>query len=63
MYKLVIVFFQPLAWGNFNQGWQKFLGLVEQMPGLRKESVADVVETVSGPPYYNFKKILSLHDA
>ena len=61
MYKLVIVFFQPMAWATLNQGWQKFLALVEQMPGLRKEAVADVEEAVFGPPYYNFKKIHELY--
>lgn len=61
MYKFVIVFFQPTAWATFEQGWQKFLGLVEQMPGLKKEAVADVEQLVFGPANYNFKKIHELY--
>jgi len=61
MYKLVIIFFQPVAWATFDQGWQKFLGLVEQIPGLKKEAVADVEGMVFGPAYYNFKKIHELY--
>lgn len=61
MYKLVILFLQPFAWVTFEQGWQKFLGLAEQMPGLRKEAVGDIDELVFGPPNMNCKKVHELY--
>jgi uncharacterized protein (TIGR02118 family) len=61
MYKLVILFMQPVVRANFDQGWQKFLSLVEQMPGLKKEAVADVEQIVFGPSFCNFKKIHELY--
>jgi uncharacterized protein (TIGR02118 family) len=61
MYKLVILFLSPFAWATFEQGWQKFLGLAEQMPGLRKEAVGDVDELVFGPVSMNYKKIHELY--
>jgi len=61
MYKLVILFLPPFAWATFEQGWQKFLGLVEQMPGLRKEAIGDFDELVVGPPNLNYKKIHELY--
>lgn len=60
MYKLVILFLPPFAWASFEQGWQKFLRLAEQMPGLRKEAVGDVDELVFGPPNMNYKKVHEL---
>lgn len=61
MYKLVILFFQPRDWAAFDQGWQKFLGLVEQMPGLQKEVVADVEHSVYAPRNAGYKKIHELY--
>ena len=61
MYKLVILFMPPLAWATFEQGWQKFLGMAEQMPGLRRETVGDIDQLVFGPPNMNYKKIHELH--
>lgn len=61
MYKLVILFLPPFAWASFEPGWQKFLGLAEQMPGLRKEIVSDTEELVFGPPAMNYKKIQELY--
>jgi uncharacterized protein (TIGR02118 family) len=61
MYKLVILFLPPFAWATFEKGWQKFLGLAEQMPGLRKEAVGDVDELVFGPQSMNYKKIQELY--
>lgn len=61
MYKLLILFLPPFAWASFEPGWQKFLGLAEQMPGLRKEAVGDVEELVFGPPNMNYKKIHELY--
>ena len=62
MYKLVILFLQLFtAPGVFEEGWQKFLGMAEQMPGLVKESVGDVDQLVFGPPNLSYKKIHELH--
>jgi uncharacterized protein (TIGR02118 family) len=61
MYKLVILFLPPFAWATFEQGWQKFLGMAEQMPSLRKEAVGDIDELVFGPPNMNYKKIHELY--
>jgi uncharacterized protein (TIGR02118 family) len=61
MYKLVILFLPPFAWATFEQGWQKFLRLAEQMPGLRKEVVSDINELVFGPPNMNYKKVHELY--
>jgi uncharacterized protein (TIGR02118 family) len=61
MYKLVILFLPPFAWATFEKGWQKFLGLAEQMPGLRKEAVGDIDELVFGPPNMNYKKVQELY--
>ena len=62
MYKLVIVFFQALKTPeSFRMGWQKFLGLAEQMPGLRKEVVSDIDELVFGPKSMDYKKIHELY--
>lgn len=61
MYKLVIIFLPPLTWTTFEKGWQKFLGLAEQMPGLRKEVVSDIDELVFGPKSMDYKKIHELY--
>jgi len=61
MYKLVILFLPPFAWATFERGWQKFLGLAEQMPGLRKEVVGDTEDLIFGPSSMNFKKIHELY--
>lgn len=57
MYKLLILFLQPMTSATFERGWQKFLGLAEQMPGVRKEAVAEIDELVFSPPNLNFKKV------
>jgi uncharacterized protein (TIGR02118 family) len=61
MHKLIILFDQPLGWGAFEQGWQKFLGLAEKMPGLRKEAVAEVEQLVYGPERQRYSKIHELY--
>ena len=49
MYKLTIFFTPPLPNQEFDQqGWQKFMGLAEKMPGLRRETVTEVQEMVFG---------------
>jgi uncharacterized protein (TIGR02118 family) len=62
MYKLVILFLPTFTSPNaFSDGWQKFLGMAEQMPGLRKEAVGDIDELVFGPSSMNYKKIHELY--
>ncbi|GAB4503206.1 MAG: hypothetical protein Fur0043_01980 [Anaerolineales bacterium] len=61
MYKIIIFFLPPFSWAGFERGWQKFLGLAEQMPGLRKEVVSDMEEKVFGPPDVNYRKIHELY--
>jgi uncharacterized protein (TIGR02118 family) len=61
MYKLLILFLPPLTWATFEQGWQKFLGMAEQMPGLRKEVVSDIEELVFGPQSMKYKKVHELY--
>jgi len=61
MYKLVILFLPPFAWATFEKGWQKFLGMAEQMPGLRKEVIGDNEELIFGPKSMNYKKIHELY--
>ena len=61
MYKLVIVFLQSFTGAkSFAMGWQKFLGLAEQMPGLRKEVISDPDEVVFGPPNQKYRKVHEL---
>ena len=57
MYKLVILFSQPYVGVTFEQGWQKFLGMAEKMPGLQKEAIGDIDELVFGLPKVSYKKI------
>jgi uncharacterized protein (TIGR02118 family) len=61
MYKLVIVFYASTAWATFEQSWQKFLGLAEQMPGLCKEVVSDPDQIVFGSPNQKIRKIHELY--
>jgi len=62
MYKLVIVFLQSFtAPEAFATGWQKFLGLVEQMPGLRKEVITETDEVIFGPPNERYRKMHELY--
>ena len=61
MYKILILFFEPQNKPAFDKGWQKFLGMAENMPGLRKEAVSDIDELVYGSPNSNYKKIHELY--
>ncbi len=40
MHKLIILFSQPADPLSFVTGWQAFLLMAEQMPGLRRETVS-----------------------
>ena len=58
MHKLIILFESPdngraVTYHNeqaFQLGWQKFLGLAEEMPGLRRETVNRVAQKLFGKP-------------
>lgn len=50
MQKLVILFESPENGQAFQLGWQKFLGLAEQLPGLRRETVSRVAHKLFGKP-------------
>ncbi|MFH1908994.1 MAG: EthD family reductase [Chloroflexota bacterium] len=58
MHKLIILFESPengraVTYHNeqaFQLGWQKFLGLAEKMPGLRRETVSRVAQRLFGKP-------------
>lgn len=58
MYKLTIFFYPPLPNQEFDQqGWQKFMGLAEKMPGLRRETVSDVDGFLFGSQGHRYVKI------
>lgn len=46
MYKLIILFGQAENSLEFITGWQAFLHMAEQMPGLRRESVSLIEEVI-----------------
>lgn len=49
MYKLVILFEQPLDEEQFQVDWQKFMGLAEKLPRLKREVVSRVQQIVHAP--------------
>ncbi len=57
MHKLVILFETPPDWPAFEAGWQTFMGLAEQMPGLCDETVSEVQDILFGPHGHAFIKI------
>jgi len=58
MHKLTIFFYPPSPNQEFDQeGWQKFMGLAEKMPGLCRETVSDVDEFVYGSQGHRYAKI------
>ncbi len=61
MYKLVVLFEQPLNEMEFQENWQTFMSLAEKMPRLRKEivsSVQQVVHSVDGRQYTRIHELL-----
>ena len=48
MHKLIILFDQPHDLLGFATGWQAFLKIAEQMPGLRRETVSLVEDVIYG---------------
>jgi uncharacterized protein (TIGR02118 family) len=61
MYKLVVLFEQPLSEMEFQENWQIFMGMAEKMPRLRKEivsSVQQVVHAAGGRQYTRIHELL-----
>jgi uncharacterized protein (TIGR02118 family) len=48
MHKLIIIFGPPRDLLDFSTGWQAFLHMAEQMPGLRRETVSLIEEIIYG---------------
>ena len=48
MHKLIMLFESPDNEKVFQLNWQKFLGLAERMPGLRRETVSRVEGVLFG---------------
>ena len=48
MHKLIVLFEPPDDEQAFQLNWQKFLGLAEKMPGLRRETVSRVERMLFG---------------
>jgi uncharacterized protein (TIGR02118 family) len=48
VYKLIILFGQPHDLLDFATGWQAFLQMAEQMPGLRRETVSLIENVIYG---------------
>jgi uncharacterized protein (TIGR02118 family) len=63
MHKLTIFFYPPVhdQEFQFQRDWQKFMGLAEKMPGLRRETVSDVDDYVHGMPGHRYTKIHELY--
>lgn len=61
MHKLIILFGQPPDLQVFMTGWQAFLGMAEQMPGLRRETVSQIQNLVFGDPKSRPFKIHELY--
>ncbi|OQX63873.1 MAG: hypothetical protein B5M51_04575 [Anaerolinea sp. 4484_236] len=61
MHKLIILFDQPHQWHDFGQGWQKFMGLAEKMPGLQRETVSEIGRVVFGNHGQRYAKIHELY--
>jgi uncharacterized protein (TIGR02118 family) len=48
MHKLIVIFDQPQDPLAFLTGWQAFLQMAEQMPGLRRETVSLIENMIFG---------------
>src|SRR3990172_3369884 len=52
MYKFMILFHKPGNLAGFEHDYNSFLGLVEQMPDIRRRQVVDVVGSPKGKAIY-----------
>ena len=55
MHKLIILFDRPSDSLAFITGWQAFLSLAEQMPGLRRETVSRIEDVIYAKKEAPFK--------
>lgn len=60
MYKLVILFEHPLDEEEFQMNWQKFMGLAEKLPRLKREVVSRVQEVVYAPDGRQYTRLHEL---
>jgi uncharacterized protein (TIGR02118 family) len=60
MYKLVILFEQPLDELEFQVNWQKFMGLAEKLPRLKREVVSRVQQVIHAPDGRQYTRIHEL---
>ena len=61
MYKMIILFEQPIDESAFQQQWQLFMGMAEKMPRLRKEVVSRIDKVVfsrDGKVYDRFHELI-----
>ncbi|MFC2063962.1 EthD family reductase [Chloroflexota bacterium] len=61
MYKMVILFEQPLEESLFQKNWQIFMGMAEKMPRLRREVVSRIDQLVyskEGKHYYRIHELI-----
>jgi uncharacterized protein (TIGR02118 family) len=61
MFKMVILFEQPVNDASFQENWQIFMGLAEKMPRLRREVVSSIDQTVfskDGKQYYRIHELI-----
>lgn len=63
MHKITIFFYPPLERreAEFQMDWQKFMGLAEKMPGLRRETVSEVQQFIYGSQGHRYAKIHELY--
>jgi uncharacterized protein (TIGR02118 family) len=60
MYKIVILFEQHPDEQGFQENWQKFMGLAEKLPRLRREIVSRVDQVVFAPDGRRYTRVHEL---
>ena len=60
MYKMVILFEQPLEETLFQENWQKFMEMAEKMPRLRREVVSRIDQLVYSKDGKQYNRIHEL---
>ncbi|MFN2215864.1 MAG: EthD family reductase [Anaerolineales bacterium] len=60
MYKLVILFEDPVNDASFQENWQIFMGMAEKMPRLRREVVSRIDNQVYSRDGKNYNRIHEL---
>jgi uncharacterized protein (TIGR02118 family) len=58
MFKLMVIFHSPTDIDHFEASYNQFLGKVEQMPGVIRRQVVDVMGSPTGQsPYYRILEV------